>query len=353
MPNSLELEMASVLQKEKERKVKQISENTLAKLIMQTEKEFGGGKKPVIQRADQIEEMWRVSTGFPEFDNMLRMKDKDGNWSESGIATGRMYEFFGPYSVGKSSFVYKMMSLFSHTLFIDAELTFDPMLAELHGANLETVYKLTPKSAEHALQLTYKWANAGIPLIVIDSVPAMATVDAWDKIDEFEKEARIAGLPRLFSQKLPLIAQACYHNDTILIFINQIRANMVNGSKYNPHDTPGGHALRHWMSGRFQVARKGFINDTNLGDIGQISKIRIVKSKISPPRGEAEFPLMFDRGFVTHEEVPDIIDELRVAAGGRAKRKKKSEEEGPFTGGQLQEVDDDPIPLRYANPDEE
>ena len=83
-------------------------------------------------------------------------------------------------------------------------------------------------------------------------------------------------------------------------------------------DTPGGRGPKHYSSVRIQVARKTWIeipnknpnNSAATEKIGMIMKCKVVKSKICNPMGECEIPLIFSKGFVSFEDLPDIRKEL-------------------------------------------
>ena len=86
-------------------------------------------------------------------------------------------------------------------------------------------------------------------------------------------------------------------------------------------DTPGGRKLKHACSLRIQVARKAWIeipnknphNSATTEKIGLIMKCKVVKSKVSNPQGECEIPLIFERGFVSFDDVPSIRKEIMAA----------------------------------------
>ena len=93
-------------------------------------------------------------------------------------------------------------------------------------------------------------------------------------------------------------------------------------------DTPGGRKLKHACSLRIQVARRAWIeipnkdprNSAKNEKVGLIMKCKVVKSKVSNPMGECEIPLIFDRGFVSFEDVPEIRKELMAKNNEKFKR---------------------------------
>jgi recombination protein RecA len=83
-------------------------------------------------------------------------------------------------------------------------------------------------------------------------------------------------------------------------------------------DTPGGRAPKHYSSIRMQVARRAWIeipnkdirNSANTEKIGMIMKCKVIKSKVCNPMMESELPIIFDRGFVSFDDVQEIRKEL-------------------------------------------
>lgn len=96
------------------------------------------------------------------------------------------------------------------------------------------------------------------------------------------------------------------------------------------YDNKLGHALKHACSLRIQVARRQWIEIPNKNPsntaanekIGLIMKAKVIKSKICNPYGEAELPMLFDRGFVSHEDLIEIRKEIMA---NNRKRKKVEE----------------------------
>ena len=132
------------------------------------------------------------------------------------------------------------------------------------------------------------------------------------------EEQRIGGTARLLNKYLPTIEEIIEVTGTTVIFINQVRDKMNAMLFGEKTDTPGGRKLKHACSLRIQVARRAWIeipnkdprNSAKTEKIGLIMKCKAVKSKVSNPMGECEIPLIFDRGFVSFDEVPSIRKEI-------------------------------------------
>ncbi len=96
----------------------------------------------------------------------------------------------------------------------------------------------------------------------------------------------------------------------VAIFINQIREKI--GVMYgNPETTPGGRALKFYASVRIDVRKGEAIKGTD-GILGNRTRCKIVKNKVSPPFKECEFDLLFGQGISRTGEVLDIAVELGI-----------------------------------------
>lgn len=255
----------------------------------------------------------RWSTGIEDLDAIIG----------GGIPEGRIVEIFGAESSGKTTLLYHLCGLHELCLDIPIEGTFDAERAKVFGNKPKQMLIYRAKYGEDALNKTIKFAKAGIPLIGIDSVPSMTPKEDAEKVlksaekDSIE-EQRIGGTARLLNKYLPTIEEIIEVTGTTVIFINQVRDKMNAMLFGEKTDTPGGRKLKHACSLRIQVARRAWIeipnkdprNSAKTEKIGLIMKCKVVKSKVSNPMGECEIPLIFDRGFVSFDEVPQIRKEI-------------------------------------------
>lgn len=255
----------------------------------------------------------RWSTGIEDLDAIIG----------GGIPCGRVIEIFGPESSGKTTLLYHLCGLQDVCLDIPVEGTFDQERAQVFGNRPKQMLIYRAKWGEDALNKTIKFAQAGCPLIGIDSVPSLVPREDAEKVlksadrDSIE-EQRIGGTARLLNKYLPTIEEIIEVTGTTVIFVNQVRDKMNAMMFGEKTDTPGGRKLKHSCSLRIQVARRAWIeipnkdprNSAKTEKVGLIMKMRVVKSKVCNPMGECEVPLFFDRGFVSFDDIKSVRKEL-------------------------------------------
>ncbi len=244
----------------------------------------------------------RTPSGIADFDLAIG----------GGIPNGRLMEIFGVESAGKTSLAFHMAAQYETALYVDMEGTFDAGLAKTFGCRRGQLLIRRPTWGEQAMEIMVRFAEAGCPFIIMDSVPAMIPKKEFQS-DDYEKQAGVAMTASLLARKLPKLCSVAENSGCTILFINQVRDKIGGLPWGDPFVTPGGRALKHLTSVRIKIARKEWIRTSNTR-YGQICKIQIVKSKVCAPFREAELPLVFNRGFVKHEEVKSVIRGIRKNA---------------------------------------
>jgi len=270
--------------------------------LSQIERQFGMGT--VMRMGDKKQEkIPAVPTGSLGLDLALGI---------GGLPRGRVVEIYGPESSGKTTLTLEVIAqcqkLGGTAAFIDAEHALDPIYAEKLGVNVEELLISQPDTGEQALEVTDIMVHSGgIDVLVIDSVAALVPKA---EIEGEMGDTHIGLQARLMSQALRKITGSVKKSNTLVIFINQIRykIGVMFGS---PETTSGGNALKFYSSVRLDIRRIGTVKE---GDevVGNETRVKVVKNKVSPPFKQAEFQIIYNKGINRLGELLDRGSDLGI-----------------------------------------
>jgi recombination protein RecA len=282
--------------------VSKVSEKlkALSQALSGIEKQFGKGS--IMRLGDGVEPapVSVVPTGSLALDLALGV---------GGLPRGRVVEIYGPESSGKTTLALHAIAEVQRqggvAAFIDAEHALDVTYARRLGVNLADLLISQPDTGEQALEIAEQLVRSGaIDLVVVDSVAALVPKA---EIEGEMGDAHMGVQARLMSQALRKLTAVVSRNQSLVVFINQIRMKIgvVFG---NPETTTGGHALKFYASVRLDIRRVGQVKD---GDavVGNRTRVKVVKNKVAPPFREAEFDVRYGVGVDRAGEALDLAVE--------------------------------------------
>lgn len=278
------------------------TESLLDKELKRVEKDFGKGS--VISSSEKQENIDVISTGSIKLDLATGI---------GGFPRGKVVEIIGWESSGKSTIVQQTIGNAQKNglrcLLVDGENSFDKKYARSLGINVDDllIQQLDEGGGEKSYNIAERLIRTGeLGVVVFDSQTSLLP----RKVLEGDVGDSAIGLhARLMSQSVPKIVNAAAVGNTLVIYISQFREKIgvMFGS---PETTNGGNALKFYSHMRVEV-RKTVEREDGIA-IANKTRCKIIKNKLAPPFGEAEFRIKFGEGVDRAGEILELAIETEI-----------------------------------------
>ena len=208
----------------------------------------------------------RIPFGIPALDDL----------TGGGIPKKRMTLLYGSPNVGKSylasQIVANAQQIGGTAGWVDTELSWDGGWFERCGVDTNNVVVSQPTNGEDALTIVREMMQAGVDVIVLDSIAGLVPTSVVE--EEFSYNP-MAWQARFINSALPKLLPNLKHGSAF-VAINQVRSSLGPVAIDN---MPGGLAQTFFAHFLLQVRRKGWIEEQK-EKVGFDMEIRLRKSKV-------------------------------------------------------------------------
>ena len=242
-----------------------------------------------------------------------------------GLPYGRQVLIWGSKSSAKSSLCLQTIALAQEEgklcAWIDAEMSYSEEWAKALGVDTDNLIVSQARTINEMVDVGTALMNAGVDLIVIDSItsllPAIYFEKGTDELKELENTKQIGAESRDFSNAWKMLNYANNKvKPTLLLLISQSRNNI--SAMYTSQQPSGGQATKFYSSTVIKLFSSESDNQAIKGKIAVGDKLieekvgrkvrwEVQFSKTSPAFQSGEYDFYF-RGDVGVDSIGDLVD---------------------------------------------
>jgi len=242
---------------------------------------------------------------------------------KGGLGYGRQTVVWGNKSAGKSSFCLQMIAMAQQDgktcAWIDSEDSYDQSWAESLGVNSASLIHSKVKTVNDMVDVATKLMDAGIDVIVVDSISALLPAIYFEKdgneMKDLQDTKQIGAEAKDMTHAVKMLNYA--NKNTLLVLISQQRNQF--GSMHASHIPTGGMAVKFfsstviklWSSEAEANAIKAGIK---VGDkiieqrVGRPVNWIIDYNKLGPPNLSGQYDFYYQGGSIGVDQVGETLD---------------------------------------------
>jgi recombination protein RecA len=242
---------------------------------------------------------------------------------KGGFAYGRQVLVWGNKSAGKSSFCLQMIAMAQKEgktcAWIDAESSYDQSWAEMLGVDSSKLIYSTAKTVNDMVDVGTKLMDAGVDIIVVDSISALLPAIYFEKdgndLKDLQDTKQIGAEAKDMTHAVKMLNYA--NKNTLLVLISQQRNQF--GSMHASHIPTGGMAVKFFSSTvvklwSSEAEANAIKSGIKVGDkiieqrVGRPVNWIVDYSKTSPPNLSGQYDFYYQGNSLGVDRVGETLD---------------------------------------------
>ena len=242
---------------------------------------------------------------------------------KGGLGYGRQVLVWGNKSSGKSSFCLQMISIAQKEgktcAWIDAEASYDQSWAEQLGVDSSKLIYSSAKTVNDMVDVATKLMDAGVDLIVVDSISALLPAIYFEKdgneMKDLQDTKQIGAEAKDMTHAVKMLNYA--NKNTLLVLISQQRNQF--GSMHASHIPTGGMAVKFFSSTVIKLwsseaEANAIKSGVKVGDkiieqrVGRPVNWIIDYNKLGPPNLSGQYDFYYQGEIIGVDSVGETLD---------------------------------------------